>query len=151
MDPTNRGGYRLGWKRDRVVLCVDDDPGVLNALRRLFRNEPCEVITARSAEEALGWLQEVLVDLVISDQRMPGMTGMELLEEVRKRFPKTARVLLTAYRTPSLVGQGLVAGVDIYFKPWNEEVLGDTVRRLLGWNTGDAQGPGRSFDRGGEG
>jgi DNA-binding NtrC family response regulator len=127
--------------RSPIVLCVDDDPGVLNALRRSLRDERVDVITAGSSDEALGWLEEMSVALVIADYRMPGMTGSQLLVEVRKRSPRTARALLTGDRTPSVVRQGLEAGADIFFfKPWDERYLVDTVRRILGLETGGACG-----------
>lgn len=120
------------WKRDPVVLCVDDEPGILNAVRRSLRDEPYEVITAASCEEALGWLEDIPIDLVITDQRMPHMTGTELLHQVAKRFPKTARALLTAYRTPSTICQGLESGTDTFLsKPWDDGVLIETVRQIL--------------------
>jgi DNA-binding NarL/FixJ family response regulator len=61
------------------------------------------------------------------------MTGTELLDQVRKRSPRTARALLTGDRTPSVLRQGLEAGADaFFFKPWDERYLIDTVRRILG-------------------
>lgn len=120
-------------KREPVILCVDDDPGILSALRRSLRDEPYEVLTAAGSEEALGWLEELAVDLVLTDQRMPGMQGTELLEEVRKRYPGTARALLTAYRTPSTVRKGLESGTETFlYKPWSDEFLIETIRRMVG-------------------
>jgi len=133
MQPFDDNVPRHPLNHGPVVLCVDDEPGVLNALRRSLSKERCEVITAGSPDEALGWLKEVTVHLVITDQRMPGMTGIELLDQVRKRSPRTARVLLTAYRTPAVVRQGLEAGAEAFlYKPWDERYLIDTVRRILG-------------------
>src|SRR5436190_6126952 len=68
-----------------VILCVDDDRATLSALRRSLCTEPYEVITAQGSAEALAWLNEMPIDLVITDQRMPGTMGTELLLEVRKR------------------------------------------------------------------
>lgn len=119
--------------RDQVVLLVDDEPEILRAVRRSLRKEPYEVLTARGADEALGWLEERPVDLVIADQRMPGMIGTDLLHEVRRRYPRTARAILTGYRTPDTICRGLEAGADtMLYKPWNDTVLVDTVRRILG-------------------
>lgn len=115
-----------------VVLLVDDEPGVLHAVRRALRNEPVEVLTAASSDEALGWLDELPIDLIIADQRMPGMSGIELLHEVRRRFPRTARAMLTGYRTPSTIRKGLDSGAETFlYKPWNDQVLVDIVRQLL--------------------
>jgi two-component system response regulator HupR/HoxA len=133
MGPFDDKVPRHPLNRGPVVLCVDDDPGVLNALRRSLSRERCDVITAGGPDEALAWLNEVPVHLVIADQRMPDMTGTELLNQVRKRSPQTARALLTGHRTPSVVRLGLEAGADaFFFKPWDERYLIDTVRRILG-------------------
>jgi len=133
MDVSDGNVLRNPLNRGPVVLCVDDEPGVLNALRRSLSNERCDVITAGSPDEALAWFDEVQVHLVIADQQMPGMTGSELLNYVRKRSPRTARALLTGHRTASVVRLGLEAGADTFFyKPWDERYLVDTVRWILG-------------------
>jgi response regulator RpfG family c-di-GMP phosphodiesterase len=157
MNPAERKGNLRRWNHDPVVLLVDDEPGILNAVRRSLRDEPCEVITAGSSVEALGWLQEIPVDLIITDQRMPGMTGTELLQEVRRLYPRTARALLTGYRTPSTLRQGLEAGADtLLYKPWDDAHLVETVRRILASSGArrrrkeDPSGPASSFDLGGE-
>jgi response regulator RpfG family c-di-GMP phosphodiesterase len=128
--PEIESGFR--WNRDPVVLLVDDDPGTLNAIRRTLRDEPYELITAGSCEEALGWLDDLAVDLVITDQMMPRMTGTELLEVVKKRYPRTARALLTAHPMLSTTQEGPQRGTDKFlFKPWNDRLLVEAVRRLL--------------------
>jgi DNA-binding response OmpR family regulator len=112
---------------------VDDEPGILNALRRCFRNEPYVVITASSPDEALGWLGDLpAVDLILVDERMPGTTGTELLKEVRERSPGTLRAMLTGFPSEVLIQKGLEAGAGIFmYKPWDDAQLRDTVRRIL--------------------
>ncbi len=80
-----------------VLLCVDDEPSILSALRRLFR--PCgyRVLLAESGAVGLALLETDKVDLVISDMRMPEMDGAHFLEQVRIRQPQAIRVLLTGY------------------------------------------------------
>jgi response regulator RpfG family c-di-GMP phosphodiesterase len=146
--PRNRHG-------DPVILCVDDEPEILGALRRCFRNEPYEVITAGGTEEALGWLAELpAVDLVLTDERMPNMSGTELLQEVRRRSPQTVRVILTGYPSAALVQKGLEAGAGVFlYKPWDDGALRDTVRRLLLGSRRLQRDPADSpisFDVGGE-
>jgi DNA-binding response OmpR family regulator len=132
MNRTSLDAHRHLWDRGPVVLCVDDDPGILNAVRRSLRDEPWDVITAFSPEEALGWLGAIPIHLVISDQRMPGMTGTQLLEVVRQRFPGTARLFLSGFPTPEAIRRGLEAGgAGVLSKPWNDEVFRSTIRRLL--------------------
>ena len=158
-EPTQNSLRRM----NPVVLCVDDEGEILKALRRCLRCEPYDVITARSASEALGWLEELPVDLVITDHRMPGTDGTELLEEIRKRSPKTARAILTGYPGETVIRKGLEAGADTFlYKPWDDERLRGTIRRLLTKETkkgstrpslpGTGEDPSeKPFDVGGEG
>lgn len=78
-----------------IVLFVDDEPMVLNAIRRELRKEPWQLEFASSGAEALDILAEVSVDVVVSDMRMPQMNGAEFLKEVRTRFPRILSLLLT--------------------------------------------------------
>ena len=80
-----------------TLLCVDDDPHVLNALRRLLTLQGYRVLTATSGTEGLGMLGQTRVDLVISDMKMSGMDGAEFLEQVKTHSPDTIRMVLTAY------------------------------------------------------
>jgi len=119
-----------------VVLVVDDEERILSALRRVLRREGLEILTETSSRAALRVLAERPVDLVISDQKMPGMSGLELLERAARLRPEAARVLLTGWpgeippeRLESLGVAGVVA------KPWDPEELGAVLRRALGRGT----------------
>lgn len=81
------------------VLLVDDDEAVLTALEDALHKEPYEVLTTRSGEEALSLLQRTAVDVVVSDEEMPGIRGSELLALVRDKHPETTRLLLTGHAT----------------------------------------------------
>jgi DNA-binding NarL/FixJ family response regulator len=81
------------------VLLVDDDDAVLAALEDALHREPYEVLTTRSGEEALSLLQRTSVDVVVSDEEMPGIRGSELLALVRDKHPETTRLLLTGHAT----------------------------------------------------
>ena len=81
--------------RNPRVLMVDDEMNIIRAFRRVFRKEPLDIICTASPEEALDLLNEQQFTAIISDYRMPGVTGIELLEEARKRSPETIRILLT--------------------------------------------------------
>src|SRR5438874_12410302 len=78
------------------VLVVDDEPYILSTLSVLLGNE-FEVLTAGSAEAAKTVFAERKVDMILSDQRMPGTSGVELLEWVRQSSPKTVRLLMTGF------------------------------------------------------
>lgn len=78
-----------------TVLFVDDEPAILNATRRSLRSEPYEVLTASSAKEALEVVASRPVDVLVSDARMPEMSGFELIEKVRRMYPSTICIMLT--------------------------------------------------------
>ncbi|HEX7896540.1 MAG TPA: PAS domain-containing protein [Planctomycetota bacterium] len=115
-----------------VVVFVDDQPEILDALRRILRDESYEVRTTSSPDEALRWVGEGVVSVLVTDERMPTMRGTELLEHASKRSPKTVRVVLTGYPGSYTLHYGLSHGVDwLISKPWNDEALKLTVRQLL--------------------
>ncbi|BEU96150.1 response regulator [Acidovorax sp. DW039] len=116
-----------GW----TVLCVDDEPSILSALKRVLRSEDCKVLQAGSGAEALTLLEQNPVDVVVSDMRMPGMDGAELLAQVRARWPGTSRILLTGYAdmkaTIAAINEGQI--YRYIHKPWDETELRLTVRQ----------------------
>jgi thioredoxin reductase (NADPH) len=126
-----------------AILVVDDDPQVLAAVRRDLRSryrEDYTIISAASGEEALATIRELKaradsLALVISDQRMPGLQGTDLLAESRKVYPQTRRVLLTAYADIDAAIKAInVAHLDHYLsKPWSppEDHLFPVVDTLL--------------------
>lgn len=115
-----------------VVVGVDDEPWVLSALRRCLRGEPLEFLTTECPGRALEWVRTREVSLVITDQRMPGMSGSELLEEVSKRSPSTARIILTAYPESTFALPGVrLRSECLVSKPWDNIMLVRTIRRLL--------------------
>lgn len=110
---------------DRIrVLCVDDDLGILKALRRILRKDDWEVVTAMSGEEALRLLRdEGAAHVLIVDYRMPGMNGVELLKEVRRRWPHTVRIMLSGHADSSVFTAAVLDGRIFRFitKPWNDD------------------------------
>jgi len=116
-----------------VVVCVDDEPAILSALRRSLRAEPYELLTTENPESVLQWVGTRDVSLVITDQRMPGMAGTELLEELSKRSPSTARIILTAYPGDTIGTPGLRHWTECMIsKPWDNAMLRKTIRQMLG-------------------
>jgi response regulator RpfG family c-di-GMP phosphodiesterase len=105
-----------------AVLCVDDEPHILSALRRLFRTQGYEVLTATSAADGLALMAQQPVDVVISDMRMPGMDGVQFLERARAMRPEALRLLLTGHADVDQV-MGAVNRGEIYryiTKPWDD-------------------------------
>jgi len=117
-----------------VILFVDDEPDVLALLRRTFpAEEGYEALTAPGAEEALRVLAEREVDLLVTDQRMPGLSGVELVERARSLQPDLCAILLTAYTDPRDIVDAINRG-QIYrylVKPWESADLRQTVLRAL--------------------
>lgn len=79
------------------ILVVDDEPGIRKALTRLFTNHGYEVRTAASGAEAVALLEDFTPDVVVSDFKMEGMNGLELLRLVAQRFPAARRILLSGF------------------------------------------------------
>lgn len=112
------------------ILLVDDEPSVLKALRRVFHDEACEVLVANDARQALLLLETEPVQLVISDQRMPGMSGAELLREVKQHWPATQRIMLTGFADVAELMKVIdeVGVFKFITKPWNDDDLRLTAR-----------------------
>ncbi len=143
----------LSLARDHRVLCVDDEAEVLRALRRSLRNGPFDLMTTARPDQALLWVEDHDVSLVITDQRMPSMAGTELIERVRRSSPSTICAVLTAYPGSVLVGGRPAYGIrELILKPWNDEELRSLILRLLKEReTGRAEpDDGEEFDLGGE-
>ena len=114
------------------IMVVDDEPANLRLLERLFRRN-YNVIVAASGQEALRLLEQHDVALLITDQRMPGMTGIELLKRTAEFRPHMVRIILTGYTDIGALVEAINCGqVYKYFtKPWNNEELRVTVKRAL--------------------
>jgi response regulator RpfG family c-di-GMP phosphodiesterase len=116
-----------------AILCVDDEPGILSALRRVFRAKGFQVQIAEGGKAGLALLETQPFDLVISDMRMPEMDGAAFLEQVRMRWPDTIRLLLTGYADITAVMAAINKG-EIYryiAKPWDDNDILLIVRGAL--------------------
>lgn len=105
-----------------TLLCVDDEPNILAALRRLFRPKGYRVLCVESGAAGLALLGTETVDMVISDMRMPVMDGAQFLAQVRQRHPDTIRILLTGYADVQSILEAINCG-EIYryiSKPWDD-------------------------------
>lgn len=116
-----------------TLLLVDDEANILSSLRRLLRPAGYVIHTAESGRAGLEILEREPVDLVISDMRMPEMTGAQFLEQVRNRWPATMRILLTGYADVSSTIDAINRGEIFRYisKPWDDEQLKLTIRDAL--------------------
>jgi FixJ family two-component response regulator len=112
------------------VLFVDDEVNILKTLRRLFRREPWQKHFLGSGEEALALIEgEGPADVIVTDQRMHGMTGLELLREILQRHPECVRIVLSGYTDVQSILDAVNQGAIYKFltKPWDDEVLRQVV------------------------
>ncbi len=114
------------------IMIVDDEPANLRVLERLFRPD-YQVVTAASGAEALALLEQHDVALLISDQRMPAMTGTELMMKTVAIRPQMVKILLTGYTDVGALIDALNSGLVYRYltKPWNNDDLRLTVSRAL--------------------
>jgi response regulator RpfG family c-di-GMP phosphodiesterase len=112
-----------------TILAVDDEPANLRMLERLFRREH-RVLTANSGEEALAILQKEQVSLIITDQRMPGMSGTEMLRESMHSSPDSIKIILTGYTDVEALTEAINTSRVYKFvsKPWDPIALKQTVQ-----------------------
>ena len=118
---------------DQTVLLLDDEPNVLSALKRLLHREPYDILTAETAEAAAEILDNQPIDLIVSDEEMPGMSGTEFLSRVANDYPDIVGIVLTGHPTlPALlraINEGNV--YQFFTKPCNEIDLALSIRRAL--------------------
>jgi response regulator RpfG family c-di-GMP phosphodiesterase len=114
------------------IMLVDDEPANLRTLLRLFRDE-YQVITASSGNQALTLLQRHDVAVLVSDQRMPSMTGIELMKKAVELRPHVVKILLTGYTDVEALIESINCGLVYRYvtKPWNNDDLKLTVKQAL--------------------
>lgn len=120
------------------VLCIDDEERILRSLRMLFRGR-FEVLATTSGPEAIRWVRTRRVHVVVSDQRMPETSGVEVLREVARHSPTTMRILLTGYADLDAVTASVNEG-EIYRyveKPWDAARLVETVQQAAAAAVGE--------------
>lgn len=116
-----------------TVLCVDDEINVQNSLKRLFRKEKFTFLTASSGIEALNLMQGKEVNVIIADQKMPAMSGTELMARVKEAYPDIIRIILTGYTDVDSISESVNKGhiYKFFLKPWNDQALVLEVRQAL--------------------
>ncbi|MBU0518947.1 response regulator [bacterium] len=115
------------------ILIVDDEPDILELLQESFEDAGYYVITALNGLEALSLLEHEQPDIILSDNRMPGMSGIELMEEIRKNYPDSIRLLMTGYADLNIAIEAINRGWVYKFitKPFKMEEILIAIRRAL--------------------
>jgi len=111
--------------RGRTVLLVDDEEHILSCLEQLLRGDGYRIVCAHSAAEGLQRLADTPIDVIVSDQRMPGMTGVEFLRRARHLYPSTVRIVLSGFTDLQSITDAVNEGAVCKFltKPWDNERL----------------------------
>ena len=123
----------------RKVLVVDDDPVVGKSFDRVLSGKGYAVITASSGQEALNKLEAENYDVVFTDIKMPGMSGLEMAELVKERRPWLPVVIVTGYGSPGNEARAEAAGVSGFLrKPLSPEMIEDSAQRALSESTAAA-------------
>ncbi|MBC8055768.1 MAG: EAL domain-containing protein [Rhizobiales bacterium] len=119
--------------RARTLLLVDDEENILAALKRLLRREGYHVVTATSGAQGLQRLAENRIDVILSDQRMPGMTGVEFLRRAKELYPDTIRMVLSGYTELQSITDAVNEGAIYKFltKPWDDERLRGHIQQAF--------------------
>jgi two-component system response regulator HupR/HoxA len=118
----------------RTVLIVDDEANLLMSLKRVLSEEPYEVLFANSAKQAMEVLQQNEVHVIITDLRMPDVSGVKLLEDVREKYPYIIRLVLSGSTDVGTVLEAINKGVIFRFipKPWGcDDEFRITIRQAI--------------------
>lgn len=119
--------------KNHTILIVDDEENILRSLKRIFKEQKYTVYTAISGFEAISLLKKTNVDLIISDQKMPGMDGIELFEKIIDDYPDLIKILITGHAELNDAIRAVNSG-NVYkftLKPWNNEELLLMIKRAL--------------------
>ena len=110
---------------ERTLLLVDDEENIVRSLARLLHGDGYNILTANSAKQGLALLQENPIGVIISDQRMPEMTGVQFLGKVKSLYPDTVRIMLSGYTDLNSVTNAINEGDIFKFltKPWEDDLL----------------------------
>ena len=114
----------------RSLLIVDDEENNLRALQRVLRRDGYDIHTALSAPQALEVLANTRISVIVADQRMPGMSGTELLARAKSLYPDTVRIILSGFTDLGTITSAINEGAVYKFltKPWEDEALREDIR-----------------------
>ncbi len=114
------------------ILFVDDEPKICQLIKELFKQEGYQIDTSLSGIEALEMMKEYNYQMLITDLKMPGIDGLELIRRAKREQPEISTIMVTGYATIETVVQSLKHGVDDYItKPFNIFEMKKAVKRSL--------------------
>lgn len=115
------------------ILFVDDEKEILSSIKRQLRKEEFSIQTALSGEEALELLKNEIFSVVISDERMPDISGLDLMKKIKKLYPETIRIILSGYADSQTIIDSINQGEIFRFisKPWSYKDLKKSINKAL--------------------
>jgi DNA-binding NtrC family response regulator len=114
------------------ILLIDDDEWIRDSMRVFFETEGCRLTSVETAEEALEMVHRQDFDLVICDYKLPGLSGLTFLKELRQMQAQALTILITAYKTDELVSEAKKIGVHAFIaKPFNSETIEASLSHLI--------------------
>ena len=118
---------------ERTLLLIDDEENIVAALARLLRRDGYNILKAAGGREGLELLAQNEVGVIISDQRMPEMTGVEFLNKVKDLYPDTIRIVLSGHTELNAVTDAINRGAIYKFltKPWEDDLLRANVEEAF--------------------
>lgn len=130
---TLAGAGHMDMASKRTLLLLDDEENILSSLRRLLRRDGYRILAANSAAEAFEMLALNDVQVIVSDQRMPKMSGTEFLSRVKEMYPETIRLVLSGYTDLQTIADAINHGAIYKFltKPWEDDQLCEHIREAF--------------------
>ena len=120
---------KLKYKK---ILLIDDDEWIRDAMRIFFETESCKITALETAEEALKMLHQQDYDIVICDYKLPGLSGLTFLKEVRQAQSDALTIMITAYKTADLVSEAKKIGIHGFIaKPFTSETIEAALSHLI--------------------
>ena len=114
------------------ILLIDDDEWIRDSMRVFFETEGCRLTSVETAEEALEMVHRQDFDLVICDYKLPGLSGLTFLKELRQVQAQALTILITAYKTDELLSEAKKIGVHAFIaKPFNSETIEASLSHLI--------------------
>lgn len=119
--------------RDKTLLLVDDEPNILKSLNRVFRREGYTIFTANSGLEGIELLNQHDIAVILSDQRMPSMSGTEFLKKAKEIRPNSVRIVLSGFTDIESITTAINEGSIFKFltKPWDDDQLKANIREAF--------------------
>ena len=119
-------------KREKILL-IDDEKEVVSALKRALGNQGYELLATTMPQEAMSWIENEIIDLIICDQQIPGMSGVDILAYAKKYQPEAIRILITGYADLNIAVAAINQGKIYHYisKPWDNDELNRIVREGL--------------------